>query len=228
MMPRHLEVKLLIVGLWFFAVYVHELGHAVTAYVGGDSKVKERGGFSPIRIWLTSPMLSLVIPLLALLIGGLPLPGAAVTIDRAALRTRTWVAMTFAAGPAATILVTLAMLVAYLGLRSAGDSVAEPLRLALAFLVVMNVMSCLINAAPIPPLDGFGAATAWLPRETLVKVYAVAPYVMIAMLLVLLKVPPISRGLWTVSLWGASLGGVADPDFRAAAGLVFAPWFSRD
>ncbi len=226
-MPLHLQVKLLTLLLWFACVYVHELGHAVTAYVGGDSGVPKRGGFSPIRIWFTSPFLSLVLPLVALLYGGLPLPGAAVQIDRSALRSKPWIALTYLAGPGGTVLATLALLAAYLGMVAAGGG-WEPLRLALAFVIVLNVMSCLINLAPIPPLDGYGVATSWMEGEALKRAWRVAPYAMVGVFVLLFNVPALSGWLWVTSLKAGVLGGVDRADFQEALQLaIFTSWFAR-
>ena len=86
----------LLVG-WILSVCFHEFCHALVAYWGGDRSVKEKGylGMNPAAY--IDPMMSLLLPAVILLMGGFPLPGAAVRIDRSALRSRVWASAVSAA-----------------------------------------------------------------------------------------------------------------------------------
>ena len=92
---------------------LHEFGHALAAYVGGDDSVVGKGYLTLDPRHYTHPLLSIVLPLVFLLMGGFGLPGGAVYINRAALRNRRWPSYVSAAGPLAT-LVCLGLLVAVL------------------------------------------------------------------------------------------------------------------
>jgi Zn-dependent protease len=84
---------------WIFALCIHEFCHAVVAYAGGDKSVKDKGYLTLNPIKYTDPGLTLVIPIIMLMLGGIALPGAAVYIDRSALRNRFWNSAVSAAGP---------------------------------------------------------------------------------------------------------------------------------
>src|SRR2546423_12465836 len=58
--------------------------------------------FDPLRY--TNILMSIVLPIVALLLGGFGLPGGAVYIDTAALRSKWWVSAVSAAGPIPTLL----------------------------------------------------------------------------------------------------------------------------
>jgi Zn-dependent protease len=92
---------------WIFSVCVHEFAHALVAYIGGDRSVVEKGylHFNPFKY--IDPVGSLLIPAAFLLMGGLPLPGGAVSINRSALRSKHWDALVSAAGPVSNFILFL-------------------------------------------------------------------------------------------------------------------------
>ena len=81
-------IFVLVLGGWVVSLCLHEYGHAVTAYRGGDTSVASKGYLTLDVRRYADPGLSLVLPLIILLIGGLPLPGGAVWINQWALRSR--------------------------------------------------------------------------------------------------------------------------------------------
>lgn len=66
---------------WIISVCLHEFGHAIVAYWGGDTSVKDKGYLTLNPLKYTDINLSLTLPLIFLLMGGIPLPGAAVYIN---------------------------------------------------------------------------------------------------------------------------------------------------
>ena len=68
-------------GIVFFftlsivAIAFHEFGHAYTALLGGDKSVIRNGYLSLNPLKYSHPFLSVVMPVIFMLIGGLPLPG---------------------------------------------------------------------------------------------------------------------------------------------------------
>src|SRR5689334_2297001 len=103
---------------WMLSLCLHEFGHAIVAYWGGDTSVKDKGYLTLNPLKYTDPNLSLLMPMLFLLIGGIALPGGAVYINHNRLRNRFWQSAVSAAGPIADII--LACLLSLL-LMSAGD-----------------------------------------------------------------------------------------------------------
>ncbi|MEO0540050.1 MAG: site-2 protease family protein, partial [Cyanobacteria bacterium P01_A01_bin.105] len=100
---RELTFTLVVFAGWVVSVCLHEFGHAVVAYWGGDTSVKDKGYLTLNPLKYTNPGLSFVMPLMFLLLGGIPLPGAAVYINQRQLRSRTWKSAVSAAGPIATL-----------------------------------------------------------------------------------------------------------------------------
>jgi Zn-dependent protease len=89
---------------WILSLCFHEFSHALVAYWGGDTTVKDKGylTFNPLKY--TEPGLSLIMPLIFILIGGIGLPGGAVYINHRLLRDRYWASYVSAAGPFSNIL----------------------------------------------------------------------------------------------------------------------------
>ena len=73
---------------WNISVCLHEFGHAIVAYWGGDTSVKDKGYLTLNPLKYTDINLSLTLPLISVLMGGIPLPGAAVYINHHRLRNR--------------------------------------------------------------------------------------------------------------------------------------------
>src|ERR1043166_9038995 len=86
--------------LWILSVCLHEFGHAIVAFYGGDTSVREKGYLTLNPLKYTHPVYSLLMPVLFMMIGGIGLPGGAVYIDRSLLRSRVWESAVSLAGPA--------------------------------------------------------------------------------------------------------------------------------
>jgi len=96
-------VTIFVLAGWISSVCIHEFAHALVAYLGGDRSVRSSGylDLNPLRY--TNIFLSLVMPVLFLVLGGIGLPGGAVYIDRRALRSRAWDSAVSVAGPVGTL-----------------------------------------------------------------------------------------------------------------------------
>ncbi|BAT53659.1 hypothetical protein NOS3756_26200 [Nostoc sp. NIES-3756] len=147
--------------LWIVAISFHEFGHAIVAYWGGDSSVKDKGylSFDPRRY--IHPLHSIILPGFFLVTGGLALPGAAVYIEFEQLRNRLWSSFTAAAGPIASILFGL-LLVPVFHLSVAGNF-PHWFSAFIAVFINLQFIIALLNLLPIPPLDGYRILSVWLP-----------------------------------------------------------------
>ncbi|MFK0245102.1 site-2 protease family protein [Amycolatopsis azurea] len=187
-------VVLLVAGGWVASLTLHEFGHAVVAFRGGDHSVAHKGYLSMDVRKYTDPVLSIVLPLVFLIIGGIPLPGGAVWIEHGRLRSRgvqSWVSL---AGPLSNLGVGVA-----LTLVVALVPMANGLVIGLSFLALLQIVTFLLNILPIPGLDGWGAIEPYLSpgaREFGAKARPWAPLVLFA---VLFAVPGASPLLWKVS-----------------------------
>lgn len=155
---------LFVLSGWICAVCIHEFGHAICAYWGGDTEVGRAGYLTLNPLRYSHPLLSIIFPVLILLIGGIGLPGGAVYIRPGAMRNRGWQMLSAAGGPLGTILFTLLIVLPFVGDWQA--RLTESNRYfwpALGFLALLQVHVLLFNLLPIPPLDGFNILAPWLP-----------------------------------------------------------------
>ena len=186
---------LLILLGWMFSLCLHEFAHAWVAYRGGDTSVRDKGylSFNPARY--TNWVESLLWPLAFLLVGGIALPGGAVYVNRAALRSRGWDCAVSLAGPAANLLLLLVLVIPFhLGVVD----VEHPTILwaAYAFVCELQIMAALFNLVPIPPLDGFGAVSAFMDPLARARAYAMSTFVFLVFLMVLWSPNAVSFAFW--------------------------------
>ncbi len=142
---------------WITSVCVHEFGHALAAYLGGDLSVKDNGYLTLNPLKYTHTLFSIVLPLLYLMIGGVGLPGGAVYINTRALRSSRWEIIVSAAGPIASAVFGLLVIWPFFFDWERWVTLANwyfwP---ALAYLGFLEVCALVFNLIPLPPLDGFG------------------------------------------------------------------------
>src|SRR4051812_26889251 len=80
--------RVFVVAGWLVSLSLRGDGPALVAYLRGARSVAERGYLTLNVLKYTHPILSVVLPVVFLLIGGIGLPGGAVWIDRHAVRGR--------------------------------------------------------------------------------------------------------------------------------------------
>jgi Zn-dependent protease len=183
--------------LWVFSVCLHEFGHAIVAYYGGDTSVKEKGYLTLNPLKYTHPVYSLLMPVIFMMMGGIGLPGGAVYINDHLLRSRQWRAGVSLAGPAMNILLIGALWLPFgFGwIEQSRDNVAA---YSLAFLIQLEISSVLLCLLPLPPLDGFRAISPWLPEETTERLLAQSQMFLWGLFLVLWYVPAANGLFWNV------------------------------
>jgi len=188
---------LLVLGGWGVSLCLHEFGHAYVAYRGGDRAVRAKGYLTLDIRRYTDPVLSLVLPLLFLVIGGIPLPGGAVWINHHALRSRKAESLVSLAGPLANLALGILLSVAVKFAFPIDTLTALPA--ALSFLALLQILAFVLNILPIPGLDGWGAIEPWLSfeaRQFGAKVRPWAPFVLFALVL---WVRPFQMAFFTVA-----------------------------
>jgi Zn-dependent protease len=187
-------IFVLVVAGWAASLTLHEFGHAFVAYKGGDHAVVGKGYLNLDVRRYTDPVLSLVLPLILLAIGGIPLPGGAVWINRWALRSRatsTWVSL---AGPLSNLVigVLLSLSVAYIPM-------AAGLAYGLSYLALLQILAFVLNILPVPGLDGFGAIEPYLSPQTREFAAKVRPWAPLALFALLFAVPAVANVFWDLS-----------------------------
>lgn len=186
---------------WIMTVVLHEWAHGIVAYFGGDYTIRERGGLSMNPLQYVDPVMSIILPAVFLMMGGIPLPGGSTFIRRDLIRSRAWNTAVSLAGPAMNFLLFLLCVVAYhprLGWIDVTVPVAQwtNLQLFVGTMAVLQFIAVVLNLIPIPPLDGFQAISEYMNEDARIK----------------LSTPPLSTFLFLgyfVIIWQTGfIGGV--------------------
>ncbi|GAB2716485.1 site-2 protease family protein [Kitasatospora kifunensis] len=186
-------VFLFVVAGWMVSLCLHEYAHARTALHGGDITVGAKGYLTLNPFKYANALMSFVLPVIFVVLGGIGLPGGAVFIERHRIQGRLKHSLISAAGP----LVNLAFAVLLLAPVGAGwlDNLPGTTQLgpyqvsvfpaALSFLGLLQVSAALLNLLPVPGLDGYGIVEPWLSPKTRRAVEPFAPYGLLAVFIVL-------------------------------------------
>jgi Zn-dependent protease len=223
--PARLEIFGFVMVGWVLSVMVHEFSHAAVAWLAGDRTVVEKGylSFDPRRYGDLG--VSLVIPLLALALGGVGFPGGAVYLRQDLMRGRLWRAAASLAGPAATLVLLLALSFGLSFWIGWGVEGSGPVALfeALTVLAFLQATALILNLLPIPGLDGFGAIRPFLPASFAPHIRKAEGLVMVGLLLLIFVVPGASAILFrAAAALGAALG--LDLDALQAGWAAFHFW----
>jgi len=159
--PRVLAFLFVVCG-WVASVMVHEFGHAYVAYRGGDHTVVERGYLTLDPLKYSDLQLSLVLPILALVLGGIGFPGGAVYLRMDLIRSRIGRSLASLAGPAGTFVVLLVLAAVLWAAPLFGPRTM--FFNAVAFLAFIQATALIINLLPVPGLDGYGVVRPFLPN----------------------------------------------------------------
>jgi Zn-dependent protease len=157
-------VRAVVFAGWILSLCLHEFGHAATAYVGGDRTVAGKGYLTLDPRKYAHVGLSLALPVVFLLIGGIGLPGGAVWINQGLIRSPKMRSLMSFSGPLANFICAAALAVPFaFGIERS----APVLALGLGFLALLQVSTGLLNLLPMPGLDGFGVLEPFLPRSVI-------------------------------------------------------------
>jgi Zn-dependent protease len=179
------NVFLFVVSGWLVSLCLHEYAHALFAFRAGDVAVAARGYLTLNPFKYTHPLLSVVLPVLFLLMGGIGLPGGAVWVDRHAIRGRLADSVISAAGPAVNVLFAVGLCLPF----AIADNIGAHLTFwsGLAFLAFLQITASLLNLAPVPGVDGGNLLKPWLSPKWQRGFDVVAPYGMLLLIAVLFE-----------------------------------------
>jgi len=193
-----------IIGGWLISLCLHEFGHAITAFWGGDESAESNGYLTLNPLKYTHPIISIVIPLVMLLMGGIAFPGGAVYINIHALRKPRYRSLVSAAGPLANLVCLLLLALPFGKLPLYYIFSRAPLEFlsAIGLLALLQMIALFINLLPIPGLDGFGILEPFLPREWLEFTSFLRPFGFLIVFFLLSANSPISDFFWD-NIWSA-------------------------
>jgi Zn-dependent protease len=184
-------VVLLVLGGWAVSLCLHEFGHAAVAYRGGDRSVRAKGYLTLDIRRYTDVGLSFVLPIVILLVGGIPLPGGAVWINHTAIRSRGTRSLVSLAGPATNLLLG-ALLTAAVALAPMPIGLA----VGLSCLAFIQVIAFVLNILPIPGLDGFGVLEPFLSLPARRLAAQVRPWAPLVLFLLIIGVPGVASAFF--------------------------------
>ena len=190
-----------VAALWvlpfLMAVVFHEWSHGFVASRLGDDTAERAGRLTLNPLVHIDPIGTIVLPLM-LLMSGAPMFGWARPVPvsfhrlRNPMRDMVWVA---AAGPLMnlTLAVVSAFLLSFVVSLQHGDAdtaaggflVAEPIALMCQLSLRLNLVLCVFNLLPIPPLDGGRIAVGLLPAPLAEALAQVEPYGMLILIVLL-------------------------------------------
>ena len=203
---QRLGVFLLIVAGWVVTLCVHEFCHAYAAYRGGDRSVESAGYLTLNPLKYAHPVLSIVLPLAFIALGGLGLPGGAVYLHRHAMRSKWAQSMAAAAGPLSN--VAFAAVILILVNRQSPEDQITPLWSGLAFLGFLQVSAAVLNLLPVPGLDGYAIIEPHLDPELARQAEWLKPWGML-IVIVLLTLDRLNRFFFDFVGWFYDLSGGA-------------------
>ena len=222
------DVFLLVISGWLLSLCLHEYAHAVVAYFSGDRSVAERGYLTLNPLKYTHPLLSIGLPVVAVILGGIGLPGGAVWVDHRHIGSKLKQSLISAAGPATNVVFALLLAVPFL-LGAGPDTTfavtsGEPAPgtghvefwAALALLGFLQVTASVLNLLPVPGLDGGNLLHPWLSPQWQRGYNLMAPYGFI-LLFALLWQPRI--GAFFFDAMYAIAGAIGIPGTLSQAGF---------
>ncbi|MDI6098030.1 site-2 protease family protein [Actinoplanes sp. NEAU-A12] len=169
-----IDVFLFVISGWLISLCLHEYAHAVFGYFSGDLTVADRGYLRLNPLKYTHPLMSIVLPVIVVILGGIGLPGGAVWIDHRHIGSKLKNSLISAAGPLTNVVLALILAVPFLiGMApevaqdvtgryviSSGGGHLE-FWAALALLAFLQITASVLNFLPIPGLDGGGILRPW-------------------------------------------------------------------
>ncbi|MGI8308225.1 site-2 protease family protein [Saccharopolyspora sp. ASAGF58] len=196
-------VVLIVLGGWATSLCLHEFGHAIIAFRGGDWSVRAKGYLTLDPRRYTDPVLSIVLPLLFVALGGIPLPGGAVWINHHALRSRRTESMVSLAGPLTNLVLGLLISIAV----AVVPTMPTALSAGLSYLAFLQVIAFVLNILPIPGLDGYGAIEPWLSGPARRFGEKARPWAPLVLFLLLIGVPFVGRAFFGLAYFVFGLAG---------------------
>jgi Zn-dependent protease len=207
---------------WLVSLSLHEFGHAIVAFFGGDRSVVDKGYLTLDPLKYTHKFLSILFPLLLLAMGGIGLPGGAVYINQSAIRSRWMRSLTSAAGPLATAMFAALLLPPFV-LRLAARDGHFTFWSGLAMLAFLQLSALFFNLLPIPGLDGFGILEPFLPERALQITYTLRRFTFLIIFVLFFNDNPLRDLFWQtlgLVIWVAGL----DPELITTGLSLYRFW----
>lgn len=175
------------------AIILHEVAHGWVAYKLGDDTAYWLGRLTLNPIKHIDPVGTILIPIALLVIGSPFLFAYAKPVPinfrklRNPARDMIWVAL---AGPLTNLLLALiSAIVLFVAIHMLSSLMwlAEPLALMCKASIIINMVLCIFNLIPLPPLDGGRVAVALLPGPLSYQLSRIEPFGFMIIVLLLVS-----------------------------------------
>jgi Zn-dependent protease len=175
-----------------FAVTLHEAAHGFVANQLGDDTAKRLGrvSFNPLKH--VDPLGTILLPAVLIMMHTRFLFGYAkpVPVNFGRLKPpRAGMVLVALAGPGTNVLLAIVSAAAFWAVGYVPAVAGEWLARNLINSVQLNVVLCVFNMIPLPPLDGGRVAVGLLPRALAWPLSRVEPYGVLILLLFLFVLP---------------------------------------
>lgn len=211
---------------WLLSLAVHEFGHAIVAYYAGDRSVAKKGYLTLNPLKYTHPVLSIALPMLWIIIGGIGLPGGAVYIDTRAIKNEKSFRRISAAGPLGTLAFTFLLAVIFLFVEIFAPWVPyehPQLWGGLGLLFFFQITSLVINLLPLPGLDGYGIIESFLAPQTRATMRSLSNLSFLLLFFLFMQDTPIRDFFWRFIFRIITLFPI-DPGFVGVGYQLFRFW----
>lgn len=219
-------VFLFVVCGWLVSLAMHEFGHALVAYFAGDRSVANKGYLTLNPLKYTHPLLSIAMPMLWLIIGGIGLPGGAVYIDTRSIKKDRSFSYISAAGPLGTLVFALLLAIPFLyaSLFQPWLPYLHPQFWAgLAILFFFQITALVINLLPLPGLDGYGIIEPFLSYERRASMRSVSGLSFLLLFFIFTQDTPVRDFFWDFIFRCVALFPI-DPGFVGYGYQLFRFW----
>ena len=181
---------------WVVSLCLHEFGHALVAWWGGDKQVADRGYLTLNPLKYTHGLYSIVLPLVFLAMGGIGLPGGAVYIRRRSIGKRFMRSVVSAAGPLMSALCALFLSLPFMVGLDESYGIHAEFWAGLGLLANLQITAFLFNLLPFPGLDGFGLLMPYLPRKLSREIRRLGSWSLVILFLLFFVETPVARVFW--------------------------------
>jgi len=209
------------ISIWalpvMLAIVLHEVAHGWVADRLGDDTARWMGRLTLNPLKHIDPVGTVAVPLLLIVVGSPFVFGYAKPVPvnfrklRRPKQDMVWVAL---AGPVTNVLlaiVSAVLLAMMLRLPADMDWIAEPVSMMCQASILINMVLCIFNLIPLPPLDGGRVAVGLLPGRYAYSLSRVEPYgfyIIIALLFTGVLQKVIGPAVMDSSGWLMQLAGL--------------------
>ncbi|MBR3319522.1 site-2 protease family protein [Candidatus Saccharibacteria bacterium] len=170
-----------------FSMMLHELAHGVVAFALGDTTARDDGRLTLNPIKHLDPFMSVILPLISYIMGGVVFGGAKpVPVNARRLKWGAWgMALVALVGPLVNFILAF---VSFLIIELGGITFANGLIYTILLeMMLVNLGFGVFNLIPIPPLDGSRILYVLMPdkiRELMERMEPMGIYVIYILILV--------------------------------------------